>query len=82
MTMNYERRKAVNQTRDFLAELLDPKKTPRVPKEVRQQASRMLKHFPRNYDMEIVAEKAPEIFGDIETSKRAFINCARRMDNE
>jgi hypothetical protein len=47
-----------------LADLLDPKKTPRVPKEIRQQAGRMLKHFPRNYDMEIAAEQSPGVFGD------------------
>ena len=64
MTMNYERRRAVNQTRDFLAGLQDPKKTPRVPKEIRQEASRLLKHFPRDYDMEIAAEQAPGVFGD------------------
>ena len=64
MTMNYERRRAVNQTCDFLADLQDPKKTPRVPKEIRQEASRLLKHFPRDYDMEIAAEQAPGVFGD------------------
>jgi hypothetical protein len=64
MTMNYERRRAVNQTRDFLTDLLDPKKTPRVPKAIRQEASRMLKHFPQDYDMEIAAEQAPGVFGD------------------
>ena len=62
--MNYERRRAVNQTCDFLADLQDPKKTPRVPKEIIQEASRLLKHFPRDYDMEIAAEQAPGVFGD------------------
>ena len=62
--MNYERRRAVNQTCDFLADLQDPKKTPRVPKEIRQEASRLLKHFPRDYDMEIAAEQSPGVFGD------------------
>ena len=64
MTMNCERRRAVNQTCDFLADLQDPKKTPRVPKAIRQEASRMLKHFPQDYDMEIAAEQAPGVFGD------------------
>lgn len=66
MTMNYERRNAVNRTRDFLYELMDPKKTPRVSKEVRDEARACLKHFPSEYDIERAAEQAPEIFGDWE----------------
>lgn len=66
MTMNYERRSAVNRTREFLYDLMDSKKTPRVPKEVRDEARSCLKHFPSEYDMERAAEQAPEIFGDWE----------------
>ena len=64
MTMNYERRSAVNRTRDFLYELMDPMRKPRVPKEMRDKASACLKHYPSEYDLERAAEQAPEIFGD------------------
>lgn len=71
MTMNYERRNSVNRTRDFLYELMDPMKTPRVPKEVRDEARACLKHFPSEYDMERASEQAPEIFGDWEYYRNA-----------
>jgi len=66
MTMNYERRSSVNRSRDFLYDLMNPKKTPHVPKEIRDEARSCLKHFPSEYDMERAAEQAPEIFGDWE----------------
>lgn len=61
MTMPDERYRAIRFAREFLRDLLDSKKTPRVPKEVRQQASRVLRHFPGEFDMERAAEKAPDI---------------------
>lgn len=64
MTMNYERRNAVNRTQEFLRDLLNPKKTPRVPKAIREEAYRCLRHYPGKYDMERAKEQAPEIFGD------------------
>ena len=64
MTMPNERRWAVNNTRQFLVDLMDPKKTPRVPKEIRKEAYRCLKHYPGKYHMEEAAEQAPNIFGD------------------
>ena len=69
MTLPYERRNAVNRTREFLYELLDPKKTPRVPKPIREQAYRCLKHYPLTFEMERAAEEAPDIFGDWQVSK-------------
>lgn len=64
MTINIERRNAVNRTRELLFDLMDPKKTPRVPKAIREKAYRCLKHYPSEYDMERAKEQAPEIFGD------------------
>ena len=64
MTMPNERRNAVNYTRQFLVDLMDPKKTPRVPKEIRKRAYSCLKHYPGEYYMEEAAEQAPNIFGD------------------
>ena len=60
MTMNYERRSAVNRTREFLLEMLNDHS---VPQEIRDNAYRCLKHYPSEYDMEQAAEQAPDIFG-------------------
>ena len=62
--MPNERRWAINNTRQFLVDLIDPKKTPRVPKETRKEASRCLKHYPGDYYIEEAAKQAPKIFGE------------------
>jgi hypothetical protein len=62
MTLPNERFNSIEQTRDFLRDLLDPKKTPKVPKAIRERAYWSLRHFPATYQMEDVADKAPDIF--------------------
>ena len=57
MTVPVERTNAVVWTESFLKDLLDPKKTPRVPKAIRQQASRLLRHYPSKFDMDAIADK-------------------------
>lgn len=57
MTLPYERVNAVNRTREFLYSLLDPKQTPRVPKHIRETARSLLKHYPSDLDMNIIADK-------------------------
>jgi hypothetical protein len=37
---------SINRTRTFLRSLLDPKKTPKVPKAIREEASGCLRHYP------------------------------------
>ena len=64
MTLPNERRNSINRARDFLRDLLDPKKTPRVPRSIRQEARSVLKHFPGEYHMEKAKEIAPELFGE------------------
>ena len=64
MTMPNERRQAVNNTRRFLVDLMDPKKTPKVPSAVRKEAYRCIKHYPGEYYMELAAEQAPKVFGE------------------
>ena len=39
MTVPRERANASMRTEDFLYDLLDPKKTPRVPKDIRKRAA-------------------------------------------
>lgn len=62
MTLPDERYRAVVYTHDFLRKLLDPKATPRVPKAVRQEARRLLKHYPAEFYMDQAARKAPDVF--------------------
>ncbi len=57
MTLPAERLNAIIKTREFLLSLLDPKKTPRVPKAVRKDAYYCLRHFPADYQMADVAKK-------------------------
>lgn len=62
MTLPDERYRAVRWARQFLQEILDPKKTPGVPKIVRQQANSILRHYPSDWDMERACQGAPDVF--------------------
>jgi hypothetical protein len=62
MTLPDERFRSVIAAKNFMADLLDPKKTPRVPKEVRQRAYSILRHYPSYWDLERVSDKSPEVF--------------------
>ena len=57
MTVPRERTNAVIFTGSFLKDLLDPKKTPRVPKSIRQQAAHCLRHYPNQWEMETIAAR-------------------------
>lgn len=46
MTLPSERAMAVLSARQLLLDLLDSKKTPRVPRSVRMSARNALKHYP------------------------------------
>ncbi len=59
MTTSQERCWSVLSTREFLFALLDPKQTPRVPREIRKRASRCLRHYPSDADLRDV----PRAFG-------------------
>jgi hypothetical protein len=66
--MNYERRNAVNRTRQLLVDILY-KNYDNISEELWQEARRCLKHYPGEYDMDLAKEQAPEIFGDWEDLK-------------
>ena len=61
MTMNYERRNAVNRVRQYLYDTLA---TTDVNSDEFHNIRALLKHYPSEYDLERAAEQAPEIFGD------------------
>lgn len=65
MTLPYERTLAVQNVRHFLLSLASPygpDGIKRIPKAVRAEARRLLKHFPSAWDMRLVADKMPEMF--------------------
>jgi hypothetical protein len=61
MTLPDERYRALKMAEDFMQDLLDPQKTPRVPKSIRQRAKSVLRHYPGPYYIEELARRAPEI---------------------
>jgi hypothetical protein len=63
MTLPDERTRAIVNARNFLYDLIDPKKTPRVPKTVRERARRILKHYPWNLHLAIAAAVMPDVWG-------------------
>lgn len=74
MTLPDERYRSIVQTRKFLMELLSPRMTPKVPKVVRDRARNLLKHFPTDYDLEMMSEDMPEYFAkEIEPVTRMFM---------
>ena len=62
MTLPDERYRAVLAAEQFMRDLLDPAKTPRVPKTVRDRARAVLRHYPSRYDMDRAATAADHIF--------------------
>lgn len=61
MTLPCERYRALEYTEQFLKDLMDPKKTPRVPKQIRQQAYYCLRHYPGGYHLDLLATKCPDV---------------------
>ena len=64
MTLPIERKHAVKNVERFLLDLSNPRITKRIPKEIRDRARSLLRHYPMDYDMERAAELAPDVFGD------------------
>jgi hypothetical protein len=61
VTLPDERYRAVMQTIDFLTEICN---TPRVPKVIKQQARSLLRHYPSAWDMKRAAENCPDVFAE------------------
>jgi hypothetical protein len=61
MTLPDERYRAIRQTRQFLIDLQDRTIYPRVPRAVRAEAHRLLRHYPGDWDLERLAEKSPNV---------------------
>jgi hypothetical protein len=80
MTLPDERYRAVVQTQRFLLEILT---TPRVPKAIKDSARYCLRHYPSEYDMQIAAIGAPEVFQErMEDVTRMFKKYKESKQNE
>lgn len=65
MTMPCERTQAVINAVNFLTRLISPYNEngiKKIPKAVRQEALRVLRHFPRSHDLYAAAKCAPDVF--------------------
>lgn len=61
MTLPDERYRAIRQARQFLIDLCDRTVTPKVPRTIRGEAYRLLRHYPSDYDLDRLSEKAPDV---------------------
>lgn len=61
MTLPDERYHAIRQTRQFLIDLMDRQTYPRLPRAIRSEAYRLLRHYPSVYDLDRLAEKSPDV---------------------
>lgn len=61
MTLPDERYRAIVWAKQLCQDLMDPKKTPRVPQDIRRRAYNVLRHFPDEYYLSLLAEARPDI---------------------
>jgi hypothetical protein len=54
MTIPIEELYSLRNTREFLLDLTDPQKTPRIQMRIRNQAKTLLRHYPLNIRLEEV----------------------------
>lgn len=65
MTTPDERSRAVLHTRDFLEDLLSPARMPGVPDAVREEARRLLQHYPSPANLGVAHRGAPLVWGPV-----------------
>jgi hypothetical protein len=79
MTLPDERYRALKWAEQFLQDLQDPSKTPRVPKAVRQQARSVLRHYPGEYYLKEIARRAPDIISPRMEELHRFIKQGEQL---
>lgn len=67
MTLPNERTRSLRHARAFLRGLLDPKKTPRIPRKIRKEAYWALRHYPSDYEIDKLVKALPEVLGEDST---------------
>ena len=81
MTLPDERYRALKWAEQFMQDLCDPSKTPRVPKSVRAQARSVLRHYPGEYYLEEMARRAPDIIAPKMEDLHKFVLRGTQQDN-
>ena len=71
MTLPHEEVNSLKAVRRFLYDLLDPSKTPRVPREIRKRAHRLSKHYPMDFSIQ---ERYPDVAEVSDTRLRDAMN--------
>lgn len=71
MTLPHEEVNSLKAVRRFLYDLLDPSKTPRVPREIRKRAHRLSKHYPMDFSIQ---ERYPDVADAGDTRLRDAMN--------
>jgi hypothetical protein len=61
MTLPDERYRALEHTELFLKQLMNPAITPRIPRRIREEAARCLRHFPGHHDLKQLERAAPHV---------------------
>ena len=74
MTLPHEEVNSLKAVRRFLYDLLDPSKTPRVPREIRLRAHRLSKHYPMDFSIQ---ERYPDV---IESRDTRFQDAMKRIN--
>lgn len=69
MTLPYEQYNSIVKTRNFLLSLMDPQKTPKTPRYLREEARRLLKHYPTEYEANDIIQRHTEWLHEINLKK-------------
>jgi hypothetical protein len=63
MTIPYERTRALIEAYELLKRLQDPQNSPRVPRWLREEARKLLRHYPNYATIELAHKALPLCFG-------------------
>lgn len=84
MTLPRERFRAIAKTRNLLKALCDARRTPGVPKPIRDEAAACLKHYPSPLDMDEAIHGlrlAAQVFAAVEPIPRKLRRPERENDD-
>ena len=83
MTLPDERYNALVFTKELLLDLLDPRKTPRIPSIIRNRARGCLRHYPTKSDLYQLSEAAPHLVAkELEDVQRLMLRYKLKDANE
>ena len=78
MTIPDEMFNSLRNARHFMLALMDPKQTPKVPKEIRKRARDRLKHFPSEYDI----DQLEQMHANMQNNPNIVFNdCMKRLES-